>query len=435
MDNIKNCFLNIIEDIADYSFQHYRENAKEKFSDFFKFALKNKDMTPSILVASILFYRNKKKYLNHKKHIINDIGSKILETDLRNLIKELVPSHAQKYFHLEDLNADNVKFLFKYQESGIYFNVFSGKPTIIEFNEKENSYCNVELYSLLYSENISKVSLNYLDMLDIYTRINHKISFDLMQKFILFHEIAHDSTVQLIKIINYNKLNFNLETNDIPQDLLRLQEVHSDLTSILYLIKNFDLNDIESSNLIDAIISFRNNSHYDKDNNFLYMNNDSNHIHSSQIELLILKNYIKNFGIEELKLKENLELTQIALFIAEQDYSYLKKMVLNDILPKKFDTLKNDLLENKFLLDSYKKLLSKVNIDNETIFKIIEHKLYSEHKEKFENFRIKFSFEYIENIKNKDINNIFKYNDICLFINGINKYIIEHKKKNKLNIK
>ncbi len=251
-----------------------------------------------------------------------------------------------------------------------------------------------------------------------------------MQKFILFHELAHDSTVQLIKIINYNNLKFNLEPNDIPQGLLRLQEVHSDLTSILYLIKNSNLNELESLNLIDAIISFRNNSHYDKDNNFLYMNSDSDHIHSTQIELLILKHYIKNFGIEGLKLKENLELTQIALFIAEQDYSYLKNIVLNDILPKKFDILKNDLLDNKFLLFSYKNLLS-----NENIFNIIDHKIYSENKEKFENFRIKFSFEYIENIKNKDINDIFKYNDISLFINLINKYINEDKKKNKLNIK
>jgi len=345
MDNIKNCFLNIIEDIADYSFQHYRENAKEKFSDFFKYVLKNKNITPTILLSSILFYRNKKKYLNHKKHIINDIGNKILETDLRNLIKDLVPSQKQNYFHIELLDEKNVNFLLKYKSSGIYFNVFSGKPTIIEFSEKENSYCNVELYSLLYSENLSKVYLNHLDMLEIYTIINHKVSFDLMQKFILFHELAHDSTVQLIKTINYNNLKFNLE-NDIPKDLLRLQEVHSDLTSILYLIKNFDLNEVESLNLIDAIISFRNNSHYDKDNNFLYMNSDSDHIHSTQIELLILKNYIKNFGIEDLKLKENLELTQIALFIAEQDYSYLKKIILNDILPKNFDSLKNDLLDN-----------------------------------------------------------------------------------------
>lgn len=435
MDNIKNCFLNIIEDIADYSFQHYRENAKEKFSDFFKYVLKNKNITPAILLSSIFFYRNKKKYLNHKKHIINDISNKILETDLRNLIKDLVPSQKKNYFHIKLLDEKNVNFLLKYKSSGIYFNVFSGKPTIIEFTEDETSYCNVELYSLLYSENLSKVYLNHLDMLEIYTRINHKISFDLMQKFILFHELAHDSTVQLIKTINYNNLKFNLEPNDIPQGLLRLQEVHSDLTSILYLIKNSNLNELESLNLIDAIISFRNNSHYDKDNNFLYMNSDSDHIHSTQIELLILKHYIKNFGIEGLKLKENLELTQIALFIAEQDYSYLKNIVLNDILPKKFDILKNDLLDNKFLLSSYKNLLSKVNIENENIFNIIDHKIYSENKEKFENFRIKFSFEYIENIKNKDINDIFKYNDISLFINLINKYINEDKKKNKLNIK
>lgn len=435
MDNIKNCFLNIIEDIADYSFQHYRENAKEKFSDFFKYVLKNKNITPAILLSSIFFYRNKKKYLNHKKHIINDISNKILETDLRNLIKDLVPSQKKNYFHIKLLDEKNVNFLLKYKSSGIYFNVFSGKPTIIEFTEDETSYCNVELYSLLYSENLSKVYLNHLDMLEIYTRINYKISFDLMQKFILFHELAHDSTVQLIKTINYNNLKFNLEPNDIPQGLLRLQEVHSDLTSILYLIKNSNLNELESLNLIDAIISFRNNSHYDKDNNFLYMNSDSDHIHSTQIELLILKHYIKNFGIEGLKLKENLELTQIALFIAEQDYSYLKNIVLNDILPKKFDILKNDLLDNKFLLSSYKNLLSKVNIENENIFNIIDHKIYSENKEKFENFRIKFSFEYIENIKNKDINDIFKYNDISLFINLINKYINEDKKKNKLNIK
>jgi hypothetical protein len=345
------------------------------------------------------------EYLKYeeRKHIRNKIFEDLTKENKNNNSINIDENFINKI----NLYSEEVYNLFNpFNELNINLKFYDGDLKDLSFlsvnsTKIENKEVN-ESFSILINKNIRN-------------RVNYKIfnieyERNLITLFTVLHECAHCSFTQIL----------NTEEN--------FKEKHSDLSSLIYIIKMNDLDLENSKKLCNFILKYRSKTFTLKLKNY---NSNKIRSHFTEDSLLIFKSFLTNDNLSYIKKIENKDICVFTEILLESCNKFdlfsnfeieKRKILLESILedPLYFKQLKKDYdfnhayemakisnfsiqelksnypATNEFIKMFNKKIIQKCLIDDETFKDIfINYKL----KTDFNNFINSVNLE-IENVKN-----------------------------------
>lgn len=347
IDKLKTMITNLL----DSSYMTYQNNADRKIKPFLVSVLKSQAPHPKLLLEVVLFKINKVKYILNKRDLFNSLvaleesnNTAFLNGSV-NALAELFKSNHFNY-PLGGLIDSN---LLKNLKTGAYINPFTEQPILLSVVSDDSNKCIRFSTKYLFSggDETSTVVINDNDTREIAVSMRLSESLvnreDIAREYIIYHELSHDSHFQ-----NYRIYKDAVKmASDIPKKTKRLQEIEADISSILYIIKNRKLNDVDAFDLINGVMNFRCSisAKTALDVAIKCPTEDSVHYHITQPSLLILSRMINDEGIGFIHQMKNLEIANIAYHIANivsDDYYFYNYISL---LPTDSDEFKTYLLD------------------------------------------------------------------------------------------
>lgn len=421
----------LISNVLDESYLTYQENADRHIKPFLKSVLKSQPFHPKTLLHIALFRINKHKYIINKKEIFNNLVA--LEQSNKQAFLNSSGQALADLFKNSTLDRPvggviNSTIL-KTLQSGTYINPFTNEPIEISIREKGVNQCIrfSSKYLFVGESDMSTVVVNQQDMTDIAAlmRMSDEMENkdDIIKEYTIYHELSHDSHFQ-----NYRLYKDAVKMGvDIPHKTKRLQEIESDISSILYIIKDRKLSIIDAFEVINGVMNFRCSTNYKTawDRSLKSLTEDSIHYHITQPALLILTRMINDEGVKFIHSMSCLAITNIAYHIADLADEDFYQANYKELLPENKNEFRHYLLDtsNENLVFFY--LLSHFGAEvidfvkeslefrkskfNEMADQLIE-KLYSDQDSVINNslhFRTLVAFQYAVNINPEKIQSLY----------------------------
>lgn len=421
----------LAKQMLDNTYMTYQRYADRNLSSFLKSLLKERSYHPKTLVDIVFFNFNKHQYIVNKRDIFNALVA--LEENNKN---EFLNSSGQALAHLFKsspfsrevgglINAELLSNL----KSGFYINPFTNQP--IEMSVVSNDVNKCVRFSTKYlfvgENDTSTIIINEQDIAEI-NELMHlpddmKDRDAIIKEYTIYHELAHDSHFQ-----NYRLYKDAVKMGvDIPKRTKMLQEIESDISSILYLIKDRKLNIEEAFEVINGVVNFRCGINFKTtwDKSLQCPTEDTIHYHITQPALLVLSRMINDEGVRFIHNMSCIEITNIAYHIADMvdDSYYLHSY--KTLLPVDKNEFKYYLLDTSnesmvffYLLSYYggevvnygdKSLDFRKEKFDEMAEKLVE-KLYSDNDLVINNalyFRTLVGFQYAVNITPKKVQELY----------------------------
>ncbi len=313
---------NLISNALDESYLTYQEHADRSITPFLKSLLKRNSFHPKTLLHIALFKINKHKYIINKRDIFNSLVA-LEQSDTQAFLN----SSGQTLADLFKITAFDKPVsgvinstVIKELQSGTYINPFTNQPIEISIREKGNNQCMRFSSRYLFSgqKDTSVVVVNQQDITDIAALMRMSDDMankdDIVKEYTVYHELSHDSHFQ-----NYRLYKDAVKMGvDIPHKTKRLQEIESDISSILYIIKDRKLTINEAFEVINGVMNFRCGTNYKTlwDSSLKSPTEDTIHYHITQPALLILTRMINDEGVKFIHSMSCLAITNIAYHIA-----------------------------------------------------------------------------------------------------------------------
>lgn len=328
----------LVNNALDESYMIYQEHADRSITHFFKALVKRDSFHPKTLLHIALFRINKHKYIINKRDIFNSLVA-LEQSDTQAFLNSSGQALATLFkstaFNKPIGDVLNSK-LIKNLQSGTYKNPFTNQPIEISIRENGSNQCIRFSSKYLFTgqNDTSTVVVNQQDITDIAAlmRMSDEMQYrdDIIKEYTIYHELSHDSHFQNYRLY---KDAVRLGT-DIPQKTKRLQEIESDISSILYIIKDRKLSVLEAFEVINGVMNFRCGTNYKTrwDTSLRSMSEDSIHYHITQPALLVLTRMINDEGVKFIHSMSCLAISNIAYHIA-------------------------DLVDDSFYVDNYRSLL------------------------------------------------------------------------------
>lgn len=224
-------------------------------------------------------------------------------------------------------------------KNGIYKNIFSGLKIKIE-NGDDNYLKPHDLLDRLRKRGLEKVVLADTpfffgdnELLSFYTEKEVK---KINKQFTLYHELAHATGVQI----------FSMPKSLQPKSSI-LNETHSDLCSVIKIIKENDMNVEQSLALFETILIARSRSN-GMGYNMFDIAGEKYLPHMTHVGLLLLRDLIKN-DLEYLKKIEDDEISKFSWLVTEQAHqeSYIKMLAEEHVVYSRDPEVVSDLLKEE----------------------------------------------------------------------------------------
>lgn len=218
---------------------------------------------------------------------------------------------------------------------------------------------------------------------------------DILIDFIFFHELAHSSYCQLLEVNEYEE---------------NLNEIDSDLVSIVKIIKENNLNIEDANELCNIILKYRSESSVfmKKPNGVSYMDGISRiRVHFTEESILNMKDFLRISGnIDYIKSINDKEISSFIQIFNEETKSLNNCTEFKELGTK----------ESEFVLDTI--------LNDSSFFKTMKNDYDSSHASEFSRFT-DYSFEDLKR----------KHPATLDYINKINRNIIVSSRSNKNIIK
>ncbi len=288
-------------------------------------------------------------------------------------------------------------------KEGLYLNPFTGMEVFIK-SSSEGSLANIsKLSDRNLKDNEQYVVLDINDKLISPKKESYE---DFNLEFTINHELAHLTAVQVFT-----------PSVRIDKNIDILKESHSDVCACLKIIIDNKLNEDESINFINNLISKRSNIRSIPTDFITEKSNTIKHI--SQPSLILLKDIIKNeFNL--IKNLENNEIPNFSILIVEQAMNETYINIINkeiNIIPESnleikelFDKIKNNgknflgdvlnSIDDKYNMDSSKSLTEKLTNNQFSKFIMSAYLINSIDINVLNNIEFPYNQMIIENIKN-----------------------------------
>lgn len=288
-------------------------------------------------------------------------------------------------------------------KEGLYLNPFTGMEVFIK-SSSEGSLANIsKLSDRNLKDNEQYVVLDINDKLISPKKESYE---DFNLEFTINHELAHLTAVQVFT-----------PSVRIDKNIDILKESHSDVCACLKIIIDNKLNEDESINFINNLISKRSNIRSIPTDFITEKSNTIKHI--SQPSLILLKDIIKNeFNL--IKNLENNEIPNFSILIVEQAMNETYINIINkeiNIIPESnleikelFDKIKNNgknflgdvlnSIDDKYNMDSSKSLTEKLTNNQFSKFIMSAYLINSIDINVLNNIEFPYNQMIIKNIKN-----------------------------------
>jgi hypothetical protein len=425
--------------LLDNSYHQYMQNPDRKLISFLKAVHSRKKMSSNILIDILFFSSNKYRYVFNKRDIFNALVL-FEEKDNTQFINSSAKTLADLFYPTSfEGNVGPVinATVLPHIKTGLYINPFTQQPIEVHISQDEKDMNKCIKYSTKYLFSgvgeYSKIVINYDDITDITASMklpdslaNHRA---IAQEYIIYHELSHDSHYQ-----NYRMYKDATKMNvDLPKKTKVLQEIESDISSVLYVIKDRKLDISDAFELLNGVLNFRCSITVKNapDTAVRCLTEESIHYHVTQPSLLVLSRIINDQGVGFIHNMSTLEITTIAYHIAElvYDESFLTKQY-KSLLPKNPDEFRLELLDTQieavsafYLLSFYgDSLLEFMNADIEIRRNKFEdmvdqliNKLYSDKENIVKNsllFRVLVAYQFAVVATPEKIQKIYLNEDI-----------------------
>lgn len=421
----------LIDNALDKSYMVYQEHADRSLTPFLKSLLKRNSFHPKSLLHIALFRINKHKYIINKRDIFNSLVA-LEQSDQQAFLNSSGEALADLFKSSPFdkpvggmINSTIIKEL----QSGVYINPFTNQPIELSIRENSVNQCIrfASKYLFVGQNDMSTVVLNQQDITDIadLMRMSDDMANkdDIIKEYTIYHELSHDSHFQ-----NYRLYKDAVKMGvDIPHKTKILQEIESDVSSILYIIKDRKLTINEAFEVINGVMNFRCGTNYKTlwDSSLKSPTEETIHYHITQPALLILTRMINDEGVKFIHSISCLAITNIAYHIANLSDEGVYHANYKSLLPVDKNEFKKYLLDNSnenlvfFYLLSYfgaeimnftqSSLELRKSKFNEMADKLIE-KLYSDKEIVIHNslyFRTLVAFQYAVNINPEKIQSLY----------------------------
>jgi len=407
------------------AYQQYKQYPEERFLHYFYYSLKNNKFLVSTIINLIMFRQNKKKWLSFQKMKLIELVH-LENTDIEvfryltlSEFKTIYYQNRKEVAYSKILTDENINYLFINNKCSLkdiyYLNPFTQQPVmILKESEKTTGCYRTKKNYLINDFNISKIFINdqgISKIIDYFEIKNNKYDF-LIKTYVLYHELAHDSYFQHYTIFK-EQLNYD---GCLSYYTNRWCETHADLSAIMLLIKNHDLNNFQIIKIMKGVFNLRNQPINTDDTSSRSINEETSHIHCTQPGLLLLSRFIMDYGSEIIKKMTPIHINTIAACMSDIALdSDFRNFIYTEILPIDNNYLKHQLdnmcnLKILFyytllylgvdgtqqFLDVNKSIDDKLLIKDNIVSNLID-KLYNNDeltKKCNQEFRVKFSFEY-----------------------------------------
>lgn len=421
----------LIDNALDESYMVYQEHADRSLTPFLKSLLKRNSFHPKSLLHIALFRINKHKYIINKRDIFNSLVA-LEQSDQQAFLNSSGEALADLFKSSPFdkpvggmINSTIIKEL----QSGVYINPFTNQPIELSIRENSVNQCIrfASKYLFVGQNDMSTVVLNQQDITDIadLMRMSDDMANkdDIIKEYTIYHELSHDSHFQ-----NYRLYKDAVKMGvDIPHKTKILQEIESDVSSILYIIKDRKLTINEAFEVINGVMNFRCGTNYKTlwDSSLKSPTEETIHYHITQPALLILTRMINDEGVKFIHSMSCLAITNIAYHIANLSDEGVYYANYKALLPVDKNEFKKYLLDTSnenlvfFYLLSYfgaeimnftqSSLELRKSKFNEMADKLIE-KLYSDKEIVIHNslyFRTLVAFQYAVNINPEKIQSLY----------------------------
>ena len=421
----------LIDNALDESYMVYQEHADRSLTPFLKSLLKRNSFHPKSLLHIALFRINKHKYIINKRDIFNSLVA-LEQSDQQAFLNSSGEALADLFKSSPFdkpvggmINSTIIKEL----QSGVYINPFTNQPIELSIRENSVNQCIrfASKYLFVGQNDMSTVVLNQQDITDIadLMRMSDDMANkdDIIKEYTIYHELSHDSHFQ-----NYRLYKDAVKMGvDIPHKTKILQEIESDVSSILYIIKDRKLTINEAFEVINGVMNFRCGTNYKTlwDSSLKSPTEETIHYHITQPALLILTRMINDEGVKFIHSMSCLAITNIAYHIANLSDEGVYYANYKALLPVDKNEFKKYLLDTSnenlvfFYLLSYfgaeimnfteSSLELRTSKFNEMANKLIE-KLYSDKEIVIHNslyFRTLVAFQYAANINPEKIQSLY----------------------------
>lgn len=421
----------LIDNALDESYMVYQEHADRSITPFLKSLLKRNSFHPKSLLHIALFRINKHKYIINKRDIFNSLVA-LEQSDQQAFLNSSGEALADLFKSSPFdkpvggmINSTVIKEL----QSGVYINPFTNQPIEISIRENSVNQCIrfASKYLFVGQNDTSTVIVNQQDITDItdLMRMSDDMANkdDIIKEYSIYHELSHDSHFQ-----NYRLYKDAVKMGgDIPHKTKILQEIESDVSSILYIIKDRKLTINEAFEVINGVMNFRCGTNYKTlwDSSLKSPTEETIHYHITQPALLILTRMINDEGVKFIHSMSCLAITNIAYHIANLSDEGVYQANYKSLLPVDKNEFKKYLLDTSnenlvfFYLLSYfgaeimnfteSSLELRTSKFNEMADKLIE-KLYSDKEIVIHNslyFRTLVAFQYAANINPEKIQSLY----------------------------
>lgn len=356
----------LVSKTLDDSYNTYQNHADRNVATFLTSVLKTQPFHPKLLLEVALFKINKHKYIINKRDIFNSLVA-LEQTNKQDFLNSASKTLADLFtittFDKPVGDVINSTVLADLK-SGLFINPFTNQPIeLAVMTDTVNQCMRYSTKYLFVGENdLSKVTINEAGVTEIADLMRLSTDFanrdEIVKEFTIYHELSHDSHFQ-----NYRSYKDAIRMGvDIPNKTKMLHEIESDLSSILYIIKDRKLNIMDAFELINGVVNFRcsvnNNTKWDL--SLKCLTEETTHYHITQPALLVLTRMINDEGVGFIHQMSCLEITNIAYHIADivdkDFYSHNYKSLLpedRDVFKHYLKDFSNEQLMCFYLLSYY----------------------------------------------------------------------------------